>query len=69
MPPKVNPELCTGCGICIEYCPEDVLRLEDGEVVLKYPEECWQCGVCKLECPEEAIEMVFPLESTLLVAE
>jgi len=24
MPPRVDPGLCNGCGICVELCSEDV---------------------------------------------
>ena len=55
-------ERCKGWGFCVEYCPNDVLKLSDGfnskgyhppEVVK--PESCVNCGFCRLICPEFAI--------------
>jgi len=23
--PKVNPDICTGCGICVDSCPMDAI--------------------------------------------
>ncbi|RLI31774.1 hypothetical protein DRO56_04675 [Candidatus Bathyarchaeota archaeon] len=30
MPMRVIIERCDGCGRCVEICPMDVLRLEEG---------------------------------------
>lgn len=40
----VDQDRCIGCGICITACPMDVLRLEDGKAVVKYPQECMCCA-------------------------
>ena len=56
----VNAELCTGCGLCMEHCRFDAVRLEaegldrprfriDGSA-------CEGCGVCVRFCPEHAID-------------
>lgn len=50
---------CTGCGVCVDICPEDVLHVEEAKVAAKYPEECWYCGSCVYDCPHEAIEVAF----------
>jgi len=48
---EVSPELCDGCGVCVELCPLDNLRMgEDGYPYVKY-DECWYCEACELECP------------------
>ena len=42
--------LCTGCGRCIEICPEHCCyRLEDGKVITDY-EKCTACGKCVNAC-------------------
>ncbi|MBW2148449.1 MAG: 4Fe-4S binding protein [Deltaproteobacteria bacterium] len=55
-------EFCKGCGLCIYYCPTDVLefsgtRTKKGyalpEVV--HPDNCKQCKLCELHCPDCAI--------------
>jgi adenylylsulfate reductase subunit B len=63
MPPVINQELCTGCGICEDSCPLDVIYMDEGESksYVKYPEECWHCGSCRQDCHEGAIEIRFPL--------
>lgn len=55
--PKLNvkKELCKGCSICVEFCPKDVLVIEDGKVKIKDIEKCIECGLCELRCPDYAI--------------
>ena len=51
----VDQEKCVGCGICVLSCPMDVLRLEGGKAVAKYPEECMCCAACEDDCPRGAL--------------
>ena len=52
IPKNVSTEACTQCGICIEECPVNAVRLDP------YPEfdqKCIDCFNCIRLCPEEAI--------------
>lgn len=58
----IEPELCKGCGLCIEACPPDVLLFHKKFNAKGYHyayykgEDCTGCGVCFYACPEpEAI--------------
>ncbi|WP_066497031.1 4Fe-4S dicluster domain-containing protein [Abyssisolibacter fermentans] len=52
----IKPEWCKGCGICINFCPKDVLELnEKGKINIKNIDECIKCGLCELRCPDYAI--------------
>ena len=31
---NVEKELCKGCGICVAFCPKDVLAIKDEKVVI-----------------------------------
>ncbi len=54
----INREWCKGCGICVAFCPEDTLVLdEEGKAHCAHPEKCNGCGLCELRCPEMAIEL------------
>ncbi|MBC7343242.1 MAG: 4Fe-4S binding protein [Clostridia bacterium] len=55
MPAVVNKEECTGCGICVDSCPEEAITLND--VAEVDPEKCSECGTCVEECPQECIEL------------
>jgi len=47
---------CKACGICVAFCPQDVLaRDEAGYPYVKSPEKCINCGWCELRCPDFAI--------------
>jgi len=68
MPPVINKEKCTGCNICAEICPLDVIRkIDAGQTPdIRYPDECWHCNSCVLDCPEEAMSLRIPLPTELL---
>jgi len=50
---EVDKEKCTGCGICVESCALNAIKIEDGKAVIS--EECVECGACINQCPAEAI--------------
>ena len=51
-------EWCKGCGICVHFCPKQVLELdnEDKAVAVRL-EDCIACRLCELRCPDLAIEV------------
>jgi 2-oxoacid:acceptor oxidoreductase delta subunit (pyruvate/2-ketoisovalerate family) len=55
--PVIDEEECTGCGICTEVCPNEVLDLEEGIAVVVDEEACDGCGLCAEECPMSIIEI------------
>jgi len=53
---KVDVELCTGCGACVEACQVDAISVQDGKARID-AEKCVECSVCQGECPAEAISL------------
>ncbi|MTI70232.1 MAG: 4Fe-4S dicluster domain-containing protein [Firmicutes bacterium] len=51
----INKEWCKGCGICVNFCPKDVLELKNGIINVKDESACIKCGLCELRCPDYAI--------------
>ncbi len=59
--PRIDPEACDLCGLCIEACEFGALA-RAGERVLVFDELCHGCGLCRRVCPREAIrEIEVPL--------
>jgi ferredoxin len=52
---KVDKEKCTGCGICVDACPQEAISLND--VARIDPEKCTDCGTCVEECPNGALSV------------
>ncbi len=67
MPPVIDEERCTACGICIEVCPEDVFYGSEkgGLPRVTHPDECWHCAACVLDCPTHVIRLYIPLPMRL----
>jgi MinD superfamily P-loop ATPase len=57
--PLIDVQACTCCGLCVERCPEDVVALLSGRLVLVRPEACTYCGVCESVCPADAIALPY----------
>jgi NAD-dependent dihydropyrimidine dehydrogenase PreA subunit len=56
---KIDIEKCTGCGTCVDVCPEKVFELQEKKEkkVLKLVGEdrCFACRACEVRCPKRAI--------------
>jgi len=57
----IDPNLCIGCGTCIQRCPMDALVIQkNGERAKKavlHTERCIGCGLCVNSCPVKAINL------------
>ena len=52
----INKAWCKGCGICVAFCPKQVLGLKK-EKVAEVAQGCIFCGQCELRCPDYAIHI------------
>ena len=65
---RIDPELCNGCGICINSCSVDVIRMdtETEKAIIRYPEDCMSCALCEEDCPQDAI-YISPVKTSPLI--
>jgi NAD-dependent dihydropyrimidine dehydrogenase PreA subunit len=66
----IHAERCSGCGTCVEVCPDGAIYLVDGKAVVdgtlcRHSEAC--LSACITACPMEAIEWVE--EATIVASE
>ncbi|MFZ7128110.1 MAG: 4Fe-4S dicluster domain-containing protein [Desulfobacterales bacterium] len=55
---RINRDWCKGCGICVHFCPKNVLELDEEEkAVAARLEHCIACRLCEIRCPDLAIEI------------
>ena len=54
---EVLPYRCIGCGVCVQSCMNDVLRMKKGKAAIVYPDDCSACFACEVDCPREAISI------------
>ena len=47
---EINKAACTGCDVCVEICPTDVLRLDaEKKAFAAYEQDCQACFLCEWE--------------------
>lgn len=57
----IDTDWCKGCGICVAFCPKNVLvmnRMAKAQVATV--EACIACLLCELRCPDLAIQVTTP---------
>jgi len=50
---KINDEVCTGCGGCIDLCPVIAISMINDKAVVNN-ETCTECEICVKVCPINA---------------
>jgi NADPH-dependent glutamate synthase beta subunit-like oxidoreductase/NAD-dependent dihydropyrimidine dehydrogenase PreA subunit len=58
---EVNPERCSGCGICVSVCYYSAAQtkdVEDKRVSITDLFRCKSCGMCVVACPSNARRLV-----------
>ncbi len=61
-----DENVCSGCNICVEVCPMDILSPnpeKDRPPLVLYGDECRYCGACWIRCPHSkrhALKIVVP---------
>ena len=60
---EVNENLCKGCELCVNACPQKIIALDKSKINVKgyhpaaltAPEKCVGCKACAIMCPDIAI--------------
>lgn len=58
--PKVDPELCIGCGLCADICPQVFQLGDDDKAHVVEGANCEAAGCCQEaaeSCPTSAISL------------
>ena len=55
--PRVDPDLCIGCGLCVTTCPDVFALADDGKSYVQNPSGCAKCNCQEAidSCPSHAI--------------
>ena len=60
---EIDGEKCTGCARCLDSCPVDVFRVDNGKAIALYASDCQVCFLCEDDCPERAIKIDFAMQN------
>lgn len=55
MKPSVKRKKCTGCGVCVQWCPAQCISLNDGKAEID-SSACIGCGECLAVCRFGAVK-------------
>ena len=57
IPPTVDREACTGCGMCVKSCVYHAIELDDDNVAVIDSNKCEGCGLCVTRCNFGALKI------------
>lgn len=60
----IDQDKCTGCGLCVQVCPNQTISMETGKAVVTGSRSL-NCGHCVAVCPTDAIRVTSIDQSTL----
>ena len=55
---EIDPETCTGCGVCRKACPQKAISGKNKEGHTLDQAVCIKCGICYNECKFDAIKVI-----------
>lgn len=67
----IDNDLCDGCGVCVDSCPPDVIRMmqvgkpweaDTWKAVILYPNDCHNCRLCAIDCHVDAITVTHGID-------
>ena len=56
--PRIDPDGCTSCEICIDRCPAIALVMGEGDIPSVDLDRGFGCAACATGCPDDAVHMV-----------
>ena len=54
----VDDDRCTGCGLCVQVCPQMILAIVDGKMRVQDQARCMGCFGCEDVCPTQAVRLL-----------
>jgi len=54
---RVDPELCAGCGLCVEHCHTNAITVNADSKAEHVDSLCIGCGLCATHCPQNAVSL------------
>ena len=54
----INPERCTGCGVCLQACVHGAITGEKKQTHVIDAQLCQKCGICRSECKFDAVQVI-----------
>ncbi|NHI92299.1 MAG: 4Fe-4S dicluster domain-containing protein [Candidatus Lokiarchaeota archaeon] len=56
---KMEIGRCTGCGVCVDECPNNVFELDEEKFKIKRiaEENCTDCYLCVESCPSGCLSI------------
>ncbi len=59
----IDPEACTGCGLCRRNCPQQCIAGKSKQLHEINLDRCIRCGSCFLVCPSDAVRCTAPVSA------
>ncbi len=55
---RVDYDLCDYCGVCVEVCPMQIIKITENRVEMVGADSCMECQLCEVECRKQALTLI-----------